>query len=110
MNEPKEEKKVFHVPEWVREWIVKIVPWALMAVIAAFVGLFMDNIGNKKDISRNHWRNDQQDIRQDRLEIRQDRIEEAIDQLRDTQNEFQGQALHRLDILIEKNERRRRER
>jgi len=104
-----EKKTGFRIPDWASEWIVKIVPWALMAVIAAGAGLFVDNIGNKRDISREAWRNDKQDVRDDRMEMRQDRLDEAISELRDTQNAFQAEALHRLDILLEKKERRRRE-
>lgn len=103
-------KAGWHLPEWAREWAMKLLPWAFMAVIAAGLGLFMDNIGNKKDIARNHWRHDQRDIRDERHEKRMDRLEGEVDQLRNTQNEFQNEVLHRLDILLEMRERQRRRR
>lgn len=104
-----DERKGFHLPEWVRDIGLKILPWALIGLIGGSIGLFIDNIHMKKDLSRETWRNDQQDMRLDKTEIKQDRIEgsfldlkDSFSSLKDDQNDFQSQALHRLDILLEK--------
>lgn len=107
MSEPKTERKGFLLPEWVREGAMKILPWLIMSMIGANIGLYIDNINNKKDIARETWRNDQQDMRADRAEMRDDRQDDSLSELRDNQSEFQGAALHRLDILLEKQRPRR---
>lgn len=105
---PKEDGKGWHIPEWVRDLGMKLLPWLIISMIGANVGLYIDNINNKKDIASNRWRLDQQDTRQTRFEARQDRQEEGLADVRENQHEFQDEALHRLDILIEKQARRRR--
>lgn len=108
MTADDEEKKGWRVPEWVREMGFKILPWAMMAVIGASASLYTDNIGNKRDIARETWRNDQQDARHNRFEAKQDRIEENLVRLRDQQDEFETEVLRRLDALLEKRGRRER--
>ena len=107
MAEPDEEKKPFLLPTWVRDLGMKLLPWAMMAVIGASATVYTDNIGNKRDIARETWRNDQQDSRHNRFEAKQDRIEENISKLHEQQDEFETKVLSRLDALLEK---RRRER
>lgn len=102
-----EEKKGLHIPEWVRDVGMKLLPWVIMSMIGANISLYIDNINNKKDIARETWRNDQQDARQNRFEARQDRHEEGLTNVRENQHAFQDEALHRLDILLEKKARRR---
>lgn len=99
--------KGWHLPGWVREWAMKLLPWAFMAIIGGGIGLFLDNIRNKESIDRNSWRNDKQDermaaieARQDRAESRQDRAEErAADKVREDEA-FQGQVLDHLQRLL----------
>jgi hypothetical protein len=99
--------KGWHLPEWVREWAMKLMPWAFMAIVGGGIGLFLDNIRNKEIIERNTWRNDQQDERIaeivasiKRSEARQDRAEErAADKQREDQD-FQGEVLDRLRKLL----------
>lgn len=108
MAESDAEKKTFLLPTWVRDLGMKILPWAMMAVIGASASLYTDNIGNKRDISRETWRNDQQDARHNRFEAKQDRIEQNISRLHEQQDEFEAKVLHRLDALLEKRGRRER--
>jgi hypothetical protein len=97
----------WHLPAWVKEWTIKLMPWAFMAIIGGGVGLFLDNIKNKETIDRNTWRNDKQDERDveiiasiKRLELRQDRSEErAADKQREDEA-FQGQVLDHLQRLL----------
>lgn len=105
--EKKDEKGGWRVPDWLRELGFKLLPWALMGLIGGSIGLFVDNVANKRDISRNAWRLDQQEARQNRFEARQDRLESAYDELHNEQHEFQDEALKRLDVLLDKERRRR---
>lgn len=114
MSEP-QEKKSFQLPEWVRDLGLKILPWAIIGLISGNIGLFIDNINMKKDMRMESWRNDQQDMRLDKGEIKDDRLEsshldlkDAFSNLKDVQNDFQSEALHRLDILLENDGRRKR--
>lgn len=107
-KEAVEEDKKFLLPGWVRDIGMKILPWAIMGVIGASIGLYTDNIGMKRDVSREAWRNDQQDVRQNRFEENQDRIKEKIDSMRDDQEEFKSLLIERLDLLLEKRSRRER--
>lgn len=100
------EKKTFRMPTWVRDFGMKMLPWAMMAVIGASASLYTDNIGNKRDIAREIWRNDQQDARHNRFEAKQDRIEHNISKLHDQQDEFEAKVLDRLDALLEKRGRK----
>lgn len=86
---------------------MKLLPWAIMGIIGASIGLYTDNIGNKKDIFRNSWRNDGQDERLSRLEARQDRADESITELLDNQNEFHPAVIERLDELLERERARK---
>ena len=88
------------LPSWVVEWANKILPWALMGVVAAAITLYTDNIGNQRDIARNTWRNDQQDMRMEKLDS-------AISGMQDSQSEFHREAIARLDKLVIEKERRR---
>lgn len=105
-----DQEKKFLLPGWVRDVGMKILPWAITAIIAASAGLYIDNIGNKRDIARETWRNDQQDGRLNRFEGKQDRIEERISEMRDDQEEFKSLLIERLDLLLEKRSRRERDR
>jgi hypothetical protein len=107
-EEEAEERKSFRLPGWVRDVGMKILPWAITAIIAASAGLYIDNIGNKRDIAREVWRSDQQDARLSRFEGKQDKIEERINEMRDDQEAFKGMLIDRLDALIEKRSRRER--
>lgn len=97
----------YYLPEWVRDWAKKLLPWAFMAVVGAAVGMFIDNIRTKDAVSYESSRNNQQDeqlnhilTNQKRLEARQDRSEErAADKQREDQ-EFQGEVLERLRKLL----------
>lgn len=100
------DKKTFQIPEWLSDLGMKILPWAMMAVIGASASLYTDNIGNKRDIAREIWRNDQQDARHNRFEAKQDRIEHNISKLHDQQDEFEAKVLDRLDALLEKRGRK----
>lgn len=86
---------------------MRLLPWALMGIVGASIGLYTDNIGNMRDIARNSWRNDQQDDRLSRLENRQDRTDSAINDLINAQTEFHPQVIERLDHLLQKERRRR---
>ena len=113
MNEKQEEeKKGLLIPEWMRDLAFKVLPWLITGLIGASIGLFVDNIGNKRDIAREVWRSDQQDARLSRFEAKQDRIEERISQtqgdLNDFKEEVREEVIKRLDMLIEKRERRNR--
>lgn len=103
-----EDKKQFLLPGWVRDVGMKILPWIIMGVVGASIGLYTDNIGMKRDVAREAWRNDQQDSRDNRFEANQDRINSKIDQMRDDQEEFKALLIQRLDVLIEKRTRRER--
>lgn len=103
-------KAGWHLPEWAREWARKLLPLAVWGVILAGLGLYHDNIGNKKDISRNTWRNDQQDMRLERLENRQDRADASINDLLDEQGRFHPEVLRRLQELLEIEKRRNKQR
>lgn len=107
-DEQEERKKEFLLPGWVRDVGMKILPWAITAIIAASAGLYIDNIGNKRDIARETWRNDQQDGRLNRFEAKQDKIEERLAEARDDQEEFKSMLIDRLDMLLEKRNRRER--
>jgi hypothetical protein len=96
------------LPPWVIDWANKILPWAIMGITVTAITLYTDNIGNQRDISRNTWRNDQQDIRLDKLEARLDRIDAAISGIQDNNSEFHKEAISRLDKLVEERERRRK--
>ena len=106
-NDSKENAKG-PIPDWLLDAGMKMLPWAIMSMIGANIGLYIDNINNKKDIARETWRNDQQDARADRSDIRDDRQDESVAELRDNQGEFQGETLHRLDILLEMREQQKR--
>lgn len=113
-DEPKDEKRVARLLALAKEWANKIVPGLLLGVILAGVSLYTDNIGNKRDIAREAWRNDKQDERDNRIELRQDRLEEVVSDLREVvsnlrdnqaefqndQSEFKTEALRRLGILL----------
>lgn len=107
-EDQREEKKKFILPGWVRDVGMKILPWAITALIAASATLYTDNIGNKRDIARETWRNDQQDGRINRFEGKQDRIEDRISEMRDDQEEFKSMLIDRLDQLLEKRSKRER--
>ena len=66
------------LPSWVIDWANKILPWALMGITVAAITLYTDNIGNQRDIARNTWRNDQQDIRIEKAEVRAERAENEL--------------------------------
>lgn len=87
---------------------MKLLPWALMGIIGGGIKLYTENIGNMRDISRNSWRNDQQDSRLERLENRQDRADESINELLDNQGEFHPEVIRRLDELLERERARRK--
>lgn len=106
VEDSEKEKKTFSLPLWVKEWGMKLLPWALTAIISANVGLIIDNINNKKDISRNTWRMDQIEARQNRFEARQDRFEATQASMQDTQNEFQYEAINRLDEILKLKDRK----
>lgn len=95
------------MPGWVRDVGMKMLPWALIALISGGVTLFIDNNNMKKDLAREIWRNDKQDVQLDRQEIKQGRTDESISDMRDTQSEFQKEALHRLEALLKKEGHRR---
>jgi len=100
-------QKGWYLPGWVRDWAMKLLPWAFMAIIGGGITLYLDNIRNKETIDRNSWRNNQQDDRmasmeasQKRMEARQDRAEErAADKQREDEA-FQGQVLDNLQKLL----------
>lgn len=101
--EPVEEKEKswrIHLPGWLRDMAMKILPWLLMGIVSASIGLYVDNIGNKRDIERNGWRNDQQDSRLDRIESRLERIEEHVSTKQKEDEEFQNEVLDRLRKLL----------
>lgn len=100
------EKKSFRLPLWVKEYGMKLLPWALGGIIGANINLYVDNINNKKDISRNTWRLEQLEARQSRFEVRQDRFEAEQAAMKDTQNEFQYEAINRLDEILKLKDRR----
>lgn len=104
----KEDGKVFELPEWVKDVAMKMLPWVIMGIVGASIGLYTDNIGMKRDVAREAWRNDQQDARGNRFESNQDKIKEKIDEIRDDQEAFKGMLIDRLDALIEKRSRRER--
>lgn len=103
-----DEKKKFILPGWVRDIGMKLLPWVIMGIVGASIGLYTDNIGMKRDVAREAWRNDQQDARQNRFEANQDKINGKIDAMRDDQEEFKTLLIERLDMLIEKRIRRDR--
>jgi hypothetical protein len=105
-DEAEEEKKSFRLPLWVKEWGMKLLPWALGGIIGANINLYVDNLNNKKDIARNTWRIEQIEARQVRFEARQDRFESSQASMQDTQNEFQYEAINRLDEILKLKERR----
>lgn len=99
--EPAPDKKwSFHLPGWCRDLAMKVLPWLLMGIVSASIGLYIDNIGNKRDIERNSWRNDQQDIRSEKLEARLDRIEEHVSNKQKEDEEFQGTVLDTLQKIL----------
>ena len=110
-DEP-EKKGGLHLPAWVVEWGRKLLPWAMMGIIGTGFALYRDNINNMKDISRNTWRNDQQDARIARLEAQRDEDKAIITGLMDNQNEFHPEVIERLQYLrdlLEKERRRRQQ-
>lgn len=100
--EPVEREKRWslHFPGWVRDWAMRLLPWALMGIISASVGLYIDNIANKRDIDRNTWRNNQQDTRLDRMDARLDRLEAHVTNKQQEDEEFQNEVLDRLRKLL----------
>lgn len=92
------DKKTFLLPAWVREWAMRLLPWAFTGIVAASIGLYTDNIANKKDIDRNNWRNDQQDGRLDRNDGWRDRVDARLDK----EEEFHKEAIDRLEALLER--------
>lgn len=107
-SEDSDERKKFILPGWVRDIGMKLLPWVIMGIVGASIGLYTDNIGMKRDVAREAWRNDQQDARQNRFESNQDKINGKIDAMRDDQEEFKSLLIQRLDVLIEKRSRRER--
>jgi hypothetical protein len=105
-DELEEEKKSFRLPLWVKEWGMKLLPWALMGIISANIGLIIDNERTKKDVARNTWRMEQIESRQNRFEARQDRFEATQASMQDTQNEFQYEAINRLDEILKLKDRK----
>ncbi len=86
---------------------MKLLPWALGGIVAGGIGLYTDNIGNKRDISRNtDWnaaqdaRADKQDARADRAESRVDRIEGAMAERQQSDQEFQQDMRDKMNILL----------
>lgn len=100
-TEDPSDKKGIRLPHWVWEWVVKLVPWAFMAVVVAGANLYSDNIGNKRDISAHAWRLEQLEGRSGRCEARLDRNEEAIADLNNTQAEFHPEVIARLSELLD---------
>ena len=99
--------KGIHLPGWVREWAMKLLPWALMGIVAGGITLWTDNIGNKRDISRNtDWnaaqdaRDDKSDLRDDRMEARIDRMEGTMAERQQTDQEFQQEMRDKIDRLL----------
>lgn len=105
-SDKEEEKKSFRLPLWVKEWGMKLLPWALMGIISANIGLIIDNERTKKDVARNTWRMEQMESRQNRFEARQDRFEATQASMQDTQNEFQYEAINRLDEILKLKDRK----
>lgn len=107
-EDEKENKTGMLIPEWMRDLAMKILPWAIIGIIGASIGLYSDNIGTKRDVAREAWRNDQQDARHNRFEAKQDRLDEKMAEMQNDQAEFKEALIDRLDLLLEKRERRNR--
>lgn len=100
MEESPEKTWSFHLPGWVRDVAMKLLPWAIMGIIGASVGLYIDNIGNKRDIERNSWRNDQQDVQIAKCMDRLDRIEEHSSNEQEVNSDFRGTVLEYLQKIL----------
>ncbi|HEU4854397.1 MAG TPA: hypothetical protein VFS89_03815 [Nitrosospira sp.] len=96
--------KKWRLPGWVRDLAMKLLPWAVMGSIGAAAGLYVDNIGNKRDIAHEGWRNNQQDVRLDRADNWRDRTDARLDR----EEEFHKEVIDRLQELLEREKRQHR--
>lgn len=112
MTSDDETRKWWRLPGWVRELALKTLYVVVPLLMVAAANLYSDNINTKKDVSREAWRNDQQDARDNRFETNQDKLRESVADLRDDQNRFKEEVreeiIKRLDLLLEKRARRER--
>lgn len=99
MEQEKKEGR-FHLPPWVGDVAMKVLPWALMGIIGASLGLYADNIANKRDISNNTWRVGQNESRLERMEARLDRMETHLSNQQKEDEEFREEVLERLRRLL----------
>lgn len=106
-----DDKTGWHLPGWVRELSLKTLYVVVPLLIVAAVNLYSDNISLKKDVAREAWRNDQQDVRwamyEARTEARMDRFEANLAESDEKHDTSQTEVLKRLDLILRQERRKK---
>lgn len=102
------ETKSVTLPPWMVDIAMKVLPYILIAIIGAGAKIYIDNIAQEKDISRNTWRNDEDNKRFGHLEDRVTKTEDNISSIKDNLDRDNQEIIRHLKLLVANKDSKRR--
>lgn len=101
---PKLKPEGITVPTWIGNIALKVLPYILIGIIGGVATMYNDTIENKKDISRNTWRNDQDDLRFKTVETRLTKNEDRMHDQEGRQMEANSEIIRLLKSMVREKE------